>query len=92
MPVDRLKIDRSFVAGIGERPEDEVIVCTVVSLAHRLGKSVVAEGVQTQAQRRFLAELACDVGQGFLVSRPLPPEETEAYLRGCTESSILRFA
>ncbi|WP_170122183.1 putative bifunctional diguanylate cyclase/phosphodiesterase [Breoghania corrubedonensis] len=81
VPVDRLKIDRSFVAGIGERTDDEVIVRTVVSLAHALGKTVVAEGVQTEAQRRFLAELACDVGQGFLVSRPLTPDAAQSYLR-----------
>ncbi len=80
VPVDRLKIDRSFVSGIGERPDDEVIVRTVVNLAHSLGKSVVAEGVESEAHRAFLSELGCDVGQGYLVSRPLRRLEAQVYL------------
>ncbi|WP_321502223.1 EAL domain-containing protein [Breoghania sp.] len=80
VPVDRLKIDRSFVSGIGQRPEDEVIVRTVVSLAHSLGKTVVAEGVESEAHRVFLCELGCDVGQGYLISRPLDGKEVHLYL------------
>ncbi|WP_319775474.1 EAL domain-containing protein [Breoghania sp.] len=80
VPVDRLKIDRSFVSGIGQRPEDEVIVRTVVSLAHSLGKTVVAEGVESEEHRVFLCDLGCDVGQGYLISQPLRGTDAHLYL------------
>ena len=81
-PVDRLKIDRSFVAGIGHETDDEVIVRTVLNLAHNLGKQVVAEGIETDAQLDFLRQQGCDVGQGYLVSRPLPPAQALSFLAG----------
>lgn len=80
-PVDRLKIDRSFVNGIGQGNGDEAIVCTIVGLAHSLGKSVVAEGIETAVQRDFLTELGCDIGQGYLVSRPLSVADAILFLR-----------
>lgn len=76
-PVEMLKIDRSFVDGIGRSPEDSTIVSAVVSLAHALGLQAIAEGVETDEQRHWLHELGCDLGQGYLWSRPLPPAEVE---------------
>jgi diguanylate cyclase (GGDEF)-like protein/PAS domain S-box-containing protein len=75
LPADALKIDRSFVAGLGEDLEDTAIVGMVVELAHTLGMEVVAEGVETEAQARLLGEMGCDLGQGYRFSRPLPSEE-----------------
>src|SRR5690606_15391221 len=74
IPLDILKIDRSFVAGLGESPEDTVIVESVIRLGHSFGLAVVAEGVETDAQRRHLERLGCDRGQGYLWSRPAPTD------------------
>lgn len=78
---DRLKIDRSFVSGIGTNADDEIIVRTIVNLAHSLNKSVVAEGIETAEQLNFMQSLRCDVGQGYLISVPLPSTEAEEFLR-----------
>jgi diguanylate cyclase (GGDEF)-like protein/PAS domain S-box-containing protein len=72
MPVDIVKVDRSFVDGLGDDAEDTAIVTSVVGLAHALGLEAVAEGVETTAQRDHLVELGCDLAQGFLWSRPVP--------------------
>jgi diguanylate cyclase (GGDEF)-like protein/PAS domain S-box-containing protein len=71
-PVDAVKIDRSFVAGLGEKQEDSAIVAAVVGLGHALGLNVVAEGVETPRQRDELIALSCDAAQGFLFSPPVP--------------------
>ncbi|WP_127475983.1 putative bifunctional diguanylate cyclase/phosphodiesterase [Sulfurivermis fontis] len=71
---DRLKIDRSFVQGLPEAGHSVTIVRNTIALAHDLGMEVIAEGVETEAQRRLLAELGCDLVQGFLYSRPVEPE------------------
>ncbi|MFN3688783.1 EAL domain-containing protein [Salinarimonas sp.] len=70
-PVDRLKIDQSFVRDIGVDPEDAVIARTIVNLAHSLGMSVVAEGIETREQLEFLRLHGCDIAQGYLIGRPL---------------------
>ncbi|HXZ82183.1 MAG TPA: EAL domain-containing protein [Acidimicrobiales bacterium] len=72
--VDILKIDRSFVEQVGRSPRNREIVAAVTAMAHALGMSVVAEGIETTEQLDELALLNCDVGQGFLFARPLPPE------------------
>ena len=72
LPVHKLKIDRSFVHGLGESAEDAAIVRAVIQLGQSLQLEVVAEGVETGAQLDFLAANGCDQIQGFLVSRPLP--------------------
>ncbi len=74
-PLDRIKIDRSFVSGADDGLADFVIVSSIVSLAHELGLSVIAEGVETITQRSMLAELGCDAAQGFLYSQAVPAEE-----------------
>lgn len=70
-PIDTLKIDRSFVAGIGQDARDEAIVLTVIEMAHRLGMTVTAEGVETEAQWQYLRTHGCDFAQGYYFSRPL---------------------
>jgi diguanylate cyclase (GGDEF)-like protein/PAS domain S-box-containing protein len=74
-PVDVLKIDGTFVAGLGREPQDASIAAAVISLAHALGLTTVAEGVETDEQLAILKELGCNLGQGYLFARPLPPEE-----------------
>ena len=74
-PVDALKIDRSFVAGLGADRDDESIVGSVINLAHNLGMTAVAEGVETDAQLELLRGLDCDEVQGFRFSRPVPADE-----------------
>jgi diguanylate cyclase (GGDEF)-like protein/PAS domain S-box-containing protein len=74
-PVDVLKVDGTFVAGLGREPQDASIAAAVISLAHALGLKTVAEGVETEQQLAILEELGCDLGQGYLFGRPLPPDE-----------------
>ena len=71
-PFQVLKVDQSFVSGIGIRPGDETIVAATIGLAHGLGLTVVAEGVETEAQREFLVKHGCDELQGYLLGRPGP--------------------
>ena len=70
LPVQRIKIDRSFVRDIGTDPDDDAVVQAIVTLGHTLGKEVVAEGVETPAQLAFLRRLGCDAAQGFLLGHP----------------------
>jgi diguanylate cyclase (GGDEF)-like protein/PAS domain S-box-containing protein len=79
-PIDMLKIDRSFVRDIGTDPEDAVIARTVVSLAHSLGMSVVAEGIETAEQLAFLRLHGCDRAQGFLFAKPIAATDVPSYL------------
>jgi diguanylate cyclase (GGDEF)-like protein/PAS domain S-box-containing protein len=78
--VDQIKIDRSFVAGIGTESSDETIVKAIVAMGHSLGLTVVAEGVETQEQYAFLRTHGCDRVQGYLFSRPLDATALEALL------------
>ncbi|MDX7951205.1 EAL domain-containing protein [Lichenihabitans sp. Uapishka_5] len=77
-PLDRLKIDRSFVQTILESETDAAIVSTVLSLGARLGLSVIAEGVETEGQAERLRQKGCVQAQGYLFGRPLPPDSFEA--------------
>ena len=81
-PVDILKIDRAFIAGLDKNTPDEALVRASVEMAHALDLLVVAEGVETEAQRDCLQALGCDVAQGFLFSRPVAPELLQALLAG----------
>jgi diguanylate cyclase (GGDEF)-like protein/PAS domain S-box-containing protein len=80
-PVDRLKVDRSFVEHIASDVDDAAIVRTIIALGHNLGLKVVAEGVESAEQLQFLREHACDEVQGFYFSRPLPTDQFEKLLR-----------
>ncbi len=81
MPVGILKIDRSFVHDIATSPDAAAIVNAIITMAHRLGLKVIAEGVESQAQLAHLREQQCDTAQGFLFSRALPAAELEPLLR-----------
>ncbi|HUP50143.1 MAG TPA: EAL domain-containing protein [Thermoanaerobaculia bacterium] len=81
LPIDTLKIDRSFVKDIPADSEDAAIAILIITMAHNLKLSVVAEGVETEEQRSFLQAKHCDVMQGFLVSRPLSAEDLREFLR-----------
>lgn len=79
-PVDNLKIDQSFVRGLDKDSANQAILKAIVVLGHNLGLNVIAEGVETVAERDFLASIECDEMQGFLYSKPLPIKElTEFY-------------
>ena len=79
-PVDLLKLDRSFVTGLPKDSDDVSIARAVIAMAHSLGLKVVAEGVETEAQRAFLAANGCDYLQGYLLARPLPAETCTEFL------------
>jgi EAL domain-containing protein (putative c-di-GMP-specific phosphodiesterase class I) len=80
-PVDMLKVDKSFIDGLGESAEDEAIVEAVINLAHALGMRAVAEGIETTKQLERLQALGCELGQGYLFSEPLPAHEASILLR-----------
>jgi len=81
LPINTLKIDRSFVKDIESDPNDADICDVTVLLAHKLGLEVVAEGVETEAQLKFLLSIGCEKVQGYLISKPLPAEEAESFIR-----------
>ena len=80
-PIDKLKIDRSFINEVMSRPDDASIVRAIVSLAHSLRLKVVAEGVESPAQLDFLKTIGCDQYQGYHFSKALPPSQFEALVR-----------
>ncbi|MFY3383457.1 EAL domain-containing protein [Paracidovorax sp. MALMAid1276] len=83
LPVDILKIDRSFITNLAAGPQGLALVSTIINLGHSLGLKVVAEGVETGGQSRMLALLGCDEIQGYLLSKPVPAHVFEAqFLRG----------
>ena len=81
LPLDQLKIDQSFVRDVLTDPNDAAIARTIVALGQNLGLAVIAEGVETEAQREFLEAHGCHAYQGYLFSRPLPVEGFEEFAR-----------
>lgn len=79
LPLDEVKIDKSFVHAMANDVSARAIVHSIIDLAHTLGLSVVAEGVEDEANRQALAELGCDLMQGYLLSRPLAPQNVAAW-------------
>ncbi len=79
-PVTELKIDRSFVQNLPDDPGSAALAKSIIALAHSLGLHVIAEGVETEGQRRFLEEQGCDRFQGYLASRPLPAQQLTAFV------------
>ncbi len=90
-PVDRLKIDASFVRDVAIDPDDASIVTTIIGLSHNLGLNVIAEGVETAEQLRFLQEQGCDEIQGYFVARPMPARDVPTWLRNWKEHDHLRL-
>jgi len=78
-PTDVLKIDRAFVANLDRDLNLVALLRSVTEMARTLGKRVVAEGIETDAQHHLLSELACDMGQGYRFSRPLAPEHVLSF-------------
>jgi diguanylate cyclase len=92
LPVHDLKIDRSFVVGMTQDEDSFTIVKSIISLAHSLRLVVVAEGVETEEQAALLLELGCDQMQGFLISRPLPPQQVPELLRQQNQTAQIKPA
>ncbi|MEE6260342.1 putative bifunctional diguanylate cyclase/phosphodiesterase [Plantactinospora sonchi] len=86
LPVNEVKVDRSFVQGMATDPVDLAIVNAIVTLSQQFGLAVVAEGVESELTLELLQDIGCRIGQGFLFSRPLPYERLEAWYAAQTES------
>lgn len=80
IPADIMKIDRSFIRSLEEDQADQVIVPSIIHLAHQLGFCVVAEGVESERTARILHHLGCDIAQGYAIARPMPADELEQWL------------
>jgi EAL domain-containing protein (putative c-di-GMP-specific phosphodiesterase class I) len=87
LPVDVLKVDRSFVSDMLGDESDRIIVRSTIDLAHNLGLRVVAEGVEDEATADLLAQLGCDQAQGYHFSRPMPAAQLLPWLRAAGNSS-----
>jgi diguanylate cyclase (GGDEF)-like protein len=91
LPIDVIKIDRRFIAGVSGQPADRDVVAAVIQLAHGLGMTVVGEGVETAAQQRELVQLKADAGQGFYFARPMPAVQLDALLQQRRQQPSLRL-
>ena len=81
MPIEELKIDRSFVSYLGERKSDELMITTILSMAKIFDLKTVAEGIETEEQFKFLLEKCCDVFQGYYFSKPLSKYDFELFYK-----------
>jgi diguanylate cyclase (GGDEF)-like protein len=84
-PIDTLKIDQSFIREMSEGSNDAAISTAIIALAHSLDLDVVAEGIETDEQLWILQDLGCDIGQGFLFARPMPPGRVAAFTIAMTQ-------
>jgi EAL domain-containing protein (putative c-di-GMP-specific phosphodiesterase class I) len=89
-PIDQLKIDKSFVSDLITNQDDNAIALAVIAMAHSMRLKVIAEGVENEAQLAFLQKNRCDEMQGYYLSRPLPPRQITALLRGELPSAALQ--
>ena len=81
LPIDSLKIDMSFVRHLRAGSKEAAVIRAIVLLGRSLGKEVIAEGIETQAQMELLRDLGCDIGQGYHLSRPLLVDAVAGFLR-----------
>jgi EAL domain-containing protein (putative c-di-GMP-specific phosphodiesterase class I) len=88
LPVSTLKIDRAFMRDVPERPEAAAVVTAILQLARALGRTAVAEGVETEAQRTFLSREGCPLAQGFLLGAPAAPEALEALMEAPLRAAV----
>ena len=79
LPIDEIKIDRAFVSKLDRDEEDKAMITTILKMAQIFGLSIVAEGVETEGQWKYLRERNCDYFQGYLFATPLPREEFEHF-------------
>ena len=78
---DVLKIDRSFISDLEEKPEAAALVKTIIAMAHNLGMEVIGEGVETELQADFIRDRECHLGQGYFYTKPLPAREFSNWLK-----------
>ena len=88
-PIDQLKLDQAFVKDLGLSPEAQAIAMAVIVMAHNLNIQVIAEGVETQAQKQLLETLDCDEIQGYYLSRPIPVTEATLWLQRSQQAAFL---
>ncbi len=81
IPLDVLKIDRSFISDVDTDPDSSTLVNIIITLGHSLGHQVLAEGIESEDQRAYLSRQGCDLAQGFHLGRPIPATEFAAHLR-----------
>ena len=81
-PVDTIKVDRSFVMGCTAEPKNLIIIKAIIAMGHSLGKRIVAEGIETEAQYSLMTEMGCDEGQGYLFRHPVPAEDFAVLMAG----------
>ncbi|MCE7913759.1 MAG: EAL domain-containing protein [Nitrosomonas sp. PRO4] len=79
--IDYLKIDQSFIANLDNESNDRILCEAIITMAHRLGMKVIAEGVETNSQKQLLKAMGCDYGQGYFFSKPLPADRFEAFIQ-----------
>ncbi len=87
IPLDVLKIDRSFISDVDTDPDSSTLVNIIITLGHSLGHQVLAEGIESEDQRAYLSRQGCDLAQGFHLGRPIPATEFEAHLRARVDSA-----
>ncbi len=87
--IDYLKIDQSFIHNLTDDSDNMALSEAIIVMAHKLGLKVIAEGIETVQQRDLLLSAGCDYGQGYLFSKPLPPEEFENLLLSVSQRLIV---
>jgi EAL domain-containing protein (putative c-di-GMP-specific phosphodiesterase class I) len=89
LPVDELKIDKSFITSMATDTSDATIVRSTVELAHNLGLTVVAEGVEARESLELLAEINCETAQGYFISRPMPADQFSSWARSSSRFDLV---
>jgi EAL domain-containing protein (putative c-di-GMP-specific phosphodiesterase class I) len=91
IPIDKIKIDKSFVAELGRDAESPAIIKALIGLAHALGMTVIAEGIETEAQYEFLRSIGCDAGQGYLFGGCFRHHQNSGWRSGKSQMVSFRF-